>query len=689
MSVKRGRSEIIDEEIEFSWGKKRGRGGAKKNVQFYESFKFDGVEYSLYDSVYLFKKGEMEPYVAVHENELFLGAGEGTGLTNLNPLEAIAGKCNVVCTSKDSRNRQPSAKELEMADFIFYRTFDVNNLTISDKLDAKIAMVDVTMLLNKNDHRQADLAKLDNVKAAVDAAKTRNTAENILVASDHAKLDDDNVAVAAAKQLISAEARLADLSAGKLGTDESDKTALVAGIGKKETLNKDTDDKVVPSTSDKTALVAGIGKKETLNKDTDDKVVPSTSKQVLESGQKTNLKSLDLKKTKLQKVGQGTVVATATENGKLLLANDVKKQIVAGGNQSEDRLSKKLNRDGARKNIVSGGTSNQKSVNVSPASNKTTEPVGRAAAIIEGDKLTLEVVGISDTPPRKQKYEGLVDEKSYIASGKQSKDLKNSVGKDPELPSRAIESNDKRKLPNERDGTSEGLSRKRKANNLIERKPNDKSGKVSTKQPYDGQVEGGNEVKEVVQRQVDTSKWFTASSWEDRMKFACDEERLILLQNLDPTYNSLDVENIVRDGFGENCNVKIVPRTKTSSPHTGQAFVIFNKREAAQKVIAKLERSCLMLPNGRPLVGTINTDVTSLPGKQSQFFGHLVLDKLKHQKEMKDAVSTSHSTQPNTIEYEMALEWRLLQDQSDLWWKLLYQKQGEEIKQLKASLKSK
>lgn len=56
--------------------------------------------------------------------------------------EPIAGKCNVVCISKDSRNPQPSYEEIEMADFIFYRTFDVGHRVITDKIDDKIAGID-------------------------------------------------------------------------------------------------------------------------------------------------------------------------------------------------------------------------------------------------------------------------------------------------------------------------------------------------------------------------------------------------------------------------------------------------------------------------------------------------------------------------------------------------------------------
>lgn len=108
------------EAIEFVWGRKGSRGGLNKGCQFYKSFRYDGVEYLLYDSVYLYKDGERDPYIGkiikiwehhnrsrkvkvlwffrpseitnyigdaeVAENELFLASGDGVGLTNINPL---------------------------------------------------------------------------------------------------------------------------------------------------------------------------------------------------------------------------------------------------------------------------------------------------------------------------------------------------------------------------------------------------------------------------------------------------------------------------------------------------------------------------------------------------------------------------------------------------------------------------
>ncbi|XVE53703.1 hypothetical protein DITRI_Ditri03aG0023800 [Diplodiscus trichospermus] len=169
------------ENLEFKWGKKRGNGGRKKDVQFYESFAYDGVAYTLYDNVYLHKQGESFPYLGklvkiwenpdkskkvkvlwffqpfeishylvaelTHANEVLLASGEGVGLTNTNPLEAIGGKCNVLCISKDSRNPQPSDEDLQLADFVFFRTFDVGKCVILDKMDDKIAGIDGTCSL--------------------------------------------------------------------------------------------------------------------------------------------------------------------------------------------------------------------------------------------------------------------------------------------------------------------------------------------------------------------------------------------------------------------------------------------------------------------------------------------------------------------------------------------------------------
>lgn len=106
--------------LEFSWGCKEHLGGKNLNLQYYKSFTYDGVEYFLYDSVYMWVEGQPGPHIGklirIYEtsrlekkvkvvwyfrppevqkwlndtcllnNELFLGSGEGLGLVNVNAL---------------------------------------------------------------------------------------------------------------------------------------------------------------------------------------------------------------------------------------------------------------------------------------------------------------------------------------------------------------------------------------------------------------------------------------------------------------------------------------------------------------------------------------------------------------------------------------------------------------------------
>lgn len=152
---------------EFRWGVKRGAGVKGKEIQFYDSFTYEGVEYSRYDCVYIHKDGESDPYIgkiikiwddrkdkkkkmkvlwffrpieirnwvdveSTTDREIFLAVGEGKGVFNINVLEVIIGKCKVLCTSKDARNPQPTEEDLNDADYFFYRFFDVGNYTVSE-----------------------------------------------------------------------------------------------------------------------------------------------------------------------------------------------------------------------------------------------------------------------------------------------------------------------------------------------------------------------------------------------------------------------------------------------------------------------------------------------------------------------------------------------------------------------------
>ncbi|KAF8393360.1 hypothetical protein HHK36_021603 [Tetracentron sinense] len=605
------------ENYEFKWGKKRGVGGKKKDIQFYESFTYDGVDYFLYDCVYLHKEGEPEPFIGKlvkiweqpdHkkkvkvlwffypveilnwlgddvplENELFLASGEGVGLANVNSLEVIAGKCNVICTSKDSRNPHPSEEELEMADYIFYRTFDVQQCTILDKIDEKVAGVEVRFIFNrKEDHKSSDIPKLD----AVRNEKNGNT-----------------VAINEAPQLLSELNSSGELK--NITTDYKFRHSVI----KEDADAKDSLVKQEPLLGEKLA-----------------------------SGTDAQLNQTATTDFKQQHVSDGKTKPRHKYDSDEDEGKAGKKPI----NQVEDNKKLKSGRDlGALDNR----SSKKARLDSSARSSEEPEPNISSLSALDKDRNNNSIL---------KKLRGDSDEDKT-----KFRLVKDSLGLEKDA-SKKVKSDEKAsKLSN-------GTLHKAAAAHAPEK-------------------DFGSDGPELeVARRPD-------APWEERMQTAHEQGTLVLLENLDPAYTSAEVEDIVWHGFREYCTAKVVQRTAISSPHSGQAFVIFKTLEAAEMMIRKLDEGCLMLPNGRPLVGSRGT-YPRLLGKQSTFAGHLFIDKVKFQmqrEEMKRAVSTSHCSQPNTIEYEMAMEWSLLQARSDSWWKKLYKQHGEELRKHKANLKSK
>ncbi|CAO2841692.1 unnamed protein product [Amaranthus hypochondriacus] len=726
------------DDIGFSWGIRKGRGGQNKDVQFYGSFTYDDVEYFLYDCVYLLKEGEAKPYVGklikiweaknkerkvkilwffhpeeisnylvgenVLENELFLATGVGKGLANVNPLEAIAGKCNVVCISNDERNRQPSKEELKMADYVFYRTFDVQDRTISDKLGEKIAMIDVNFLLKKNDSQLPDLSMVHSENRYLDLEKEEDKPIRLLDKSiAHPMITYDATGAGKSVAVVGLERKLIKKDLG--GADEGEKYKGSEGFSILEEDNGsnergdatrlDIDPVGFPATEVALAFNQNIMRKNCVMIPTENGHHDSGINNVNDS----RINSVD-----------NSVLLAATDNRKSKLKNDNYRSTDAVLNsKTQDRPLKKLKVDGsaplssdnggtstlkrttadtqdrplkkfkvdvtAPLSSDNGGTSTQKDTIV--GSHKAFQSV---AAANGRDRLTKECNGISNSLSKKLQSEGLTEDESYVKHGKLS--VKRS--KDMQGSSRVYVAAIKGSLPVDDDAeivNKVNLSRK------MVGASNEKC-KVPTKETKDAEIEAFGRVKEVTNRPPDRSKWFTASPWEDRMKEAYDQHKLILLQNLDATYTSSEVEDIVWHAFGESCTAQVVQRTATSNRYSGKALVIFKTRDVAERIISKLDTGCLMLPNERPLIASREI---CFPGKPGSFPGHLVLDKVRHQqqRESREAVSTSHSAQPNTLEYEMAIEWRLLQAKSELCWKMLYKKQAEETKKLKASLKSK
>ncbi|KAK1258954.1 hypothetical protein QJS04_geneDACA021930 [Acorus gramineus] len=199
------------------------------------------------------------------------------------------------------------------------------------------------------------------------------------------------------------------------------------------------------------------------------------------------------------------------------------------------------------------------------------------------------------------------------------------------------------------------------------------------------------QTSEVTRKQkIDRKKWFKQEPWKDKMKTATEEGTLILLQNLDPSYTSRDVEELISCAFQRRCDARMIQWTTFSCPYSGRAFVIFRSEKDAAEVLKMLEERSLILPNKRVLVG--GDGLWEIPEQKYGFVGHLSLERNRfrmQREEMKNAVSTSHCSQPNTIEYEMAMDWEFLQEKLKVQWKALYKGHEEEIKQLKKMLKVK
>ncbi|XXG63286.1 hypothetical protein AAC387_Pa05g1518 [Persea americana] len=665
---------------EFKWGKKRGVGGPKKDIRFYESFTYDGIDYTLYDCVYLYKEGEPEPYIGklvkiweqpkhkrkikVHwffrpieilnwlggdialEKEVFLASGEGVGLANINPLEVLVGKCNVICTSKDERNPQPSEEDIKTADYIFFRTFDVGNCTISDYIRDKFGGIEVEHIFNRKDVIKSvtttnlETSRSDENKNVVvsngmslsSSALDSTVSHNVVGRAENPGLETDVGSNLTVGTRIKHEERLSNEKTTKaLDIDANEIKPNVSGY---ETSNQE-----------------GI----TDNSSAHDKEKNEKSMRKSTVGREENAKASELLVEYKSKV-------RPCEESSILDVRSPKKARISdnSSNPFKEPESSISHPSALDKDKPNNKLQKLKVVSDHPSALNKDKPNNKL------QKLKV----VSDQPSALDKYcdEGHGKElEASLSNSEKSKGqfVKDSTGHD-KGPSNK-KNDEKKAKPSE--------------NTLHKAAPS-----VALK---DNKTDGL--VVEVSRRpDADRSKWFKGLPWEQRLKTAHEQGTLVLLENLDPSYSSSEIEDIIWHGFKENCTAKVIQRTIFLSPHCGRAFVIFKSREAAEMAVKKLDQGCLMLPNGRPLVGSKGRPV--FPGKPSKFAGHLIIDKVKLQmqrEEMKNAVSTSHCSQPNTIEYEMAMEWRLLQEKSDIWWKELYKQQGEGLRKLRNSLKTK
>ncbi|KAF5456539.1 hypothetical protein F2P56_026009 [Juglans regia] len=730
------------EDLEFKWGKKKGvgkkgEGEKQKEVQFYQCFTYDGMEYDLYDTVYLHNDDGPGPYIGklieiwenpdktkevmvlwffrpyeidlevegTAKNELFLASGEGVGLANVNPLEAIAGKCDIICTSKDSRNPQPSDEELKTADFIFYRAFDVKHGRVLDKIEEEVAGIEVKFIFNRVDAQEPNVVlELDSDKKEVCGNAVASNKTEVPFKKNPSK--EHTTLISNVISINSLRKENADTKTSLVKQKSSLREQPAYKIGVEAEISK-TNDRQENNSLDKSALrsvdfpIKGEGRVVKNLVRNEEKLKSSHDCNELEDGPSENvicvrfeekvksvhdcgeLDDRPSKKAKLDcsvKVFGDKKVKSVQKSRDNLNRHDARS--VGTIIDFEDKSRLKLAKDSQR--VENDPLKKLK------LDEKTKLLDGKNFVKSKKVKSSQDRSELEDRPSKKAKFDGHV---KVLGNQNAKRVQKLAVDSDPidakALPVvTAYEDKYRLKLAKDSQVGEKGSSKKLKPDETT-KFSNGKLPRASPRQFADEDKKIDDQIMEITRRpDDDKSKWFRAIPWEYRMKSANELGTLVLLQNLDPAYTSADVEDIVWHGFKENCRAKMIQQTSISSPHCGQAFVIFKTREAAEMVVKKLDEGCLWISNGRPLVGSIGTPCFS--EKKPTFFGHFAIDKLRYQmpREMREAVSTSHCSQPNTIEYDMAMEWCLLQERSDFCWKQLYKQQGEELKMLKSSLKS-
>lgn len=637
---------------EFRWGVKRGAGAKGKEIQFYDSFTYEGVEYSRYDCVYIHKDGESDPYIgkiikiwddrkdkkkkmkvmwffrpieirnwvdveSTTDREIFLACGEGKGVFNINVLEVIIGKCKVLCTSKDARNPQPTEEDLNDADYFFYRFFDVGNYTVSEDFGD----MEGDFIFNK--HSWVN-------KAGPPVNQPLNGTNKVLADKFMANGDERGKT---GNVILKDELNNRDVENKDMLSSLPVKEGVVTETPKEDgVLKSPKEDGMETSKGDDVPDAPRLK----MEKD-------ETPKEEVRKDETEVLKTDEIEKPEMpSKVGIEEDGAKKTAGLELGTGGKKNSEVPSKMNSKEDVTKESIRPEvgtGERKNIRRDSFREEK------------KPIRRARYTVDSDEEEDGVTGL--------KRDGLEDvSKRKIDSKKEVSGTEKKLVRKAKVEDNSVKA-------------SEGLTRT--TPQLMEQNKQ----KIS-----------GREIIEITKKpEVESNRWFKGLPWDERLRKGYEQKAVIRLQNFDPSYTSSEIEDIMWHIFGERCTAKVIPRTAFSNLKCGEALVIFRTKEGADMAVKKLEEAFLMLSDGRPLIAT-KAAAPVVSGKP-KFAGHISIEKHKlmhrsHQaEEIRKAVSTSHCSQPNTIEYEMAMEWRLLQEKSECWWKELYKQENLELDKVK------
>ncbi|CAA0838527.1 bromo-adjacent homology (BAH) domain-containing protein [Striga hermonthica] len=502
--------------------------------------------------------------------------------------EAIAGKCNVVCISKDSRNPQPSAEELEAADYVFYRVFDVKSCTVSDHMDDKVGGLEVKYVFNKGESVRTPAVPNHNPsgreipEVAVNGAnyvKQGDNAKGTLVkkgnlpgdgpgpsgvhvnSSDIRKLKDNS---------IEKQSMLGEKNIGSKAGSEKDKSKDI----KSPTSQVKVEERVkyarnpgdLDGTQPKKARLDGtlpslevkdVGCVQSLTSPGKDAVnlvtgVPSAytnsqselNKNLDRSGKDGNLagKSGDLNEKLLKSAELTKDLEGDGKDAKL------KKDVNAShGKPSKDSAATEMGKElgenlSARKRLLNIDVVPElvNNPNASTQIPLKQTPNGGNTPYDNDTRIAYDSSPLGGPPTKKGKFD---------ANAKNSIDCKNKSNENMKDKASPSEAKNSPKLKDHNDMAKSKLIKggpKENTNVEVGKPPRKSLSTPTTRNGSDGKVE--SRTFEVTRRPIiEKSKWMKLN-WEDKMKNAHDQGRLLLLQNLDLTYTSGDVEKSRRRG---------------------------------------------------------------------------------------------------------------------------------------------
>lgn len=175
-------------------------------------------------------------------------------------------------------------------------------------------------------------------------------------------------------------------------------------------------------------------------------------------------------------------------------------------------------------------------------------------------------------------------------------------------------------------------------------------------------------------------------TWDAKVEESLCHGKVLLIQNVDPLFTSADIHDLIRCAFKGCSDARILRRGCATSAPSGEALLLFETEDLANSALQDLEENCLVLSGcTRPLIASKVAPPTA--GKVARFPGHFPLDNFKLWKQrqeevMKKSFEISHFSDPNTVEFEMAMEWQRLQEMLSSCWDRLYKIQRDETSAL-------